>query len=204
MQSVFPLQNCCYVVNKVIRFQVKHSGLSSLLAGLRHCVISLLKFLLLQTENYFCLDMLADETVAVKWSNTEKERMLVWLHHTEWWVEDTCRILQFVSHHTHREQRWLTGVDLKQNRTPGSRHQNGAHPSCCWFFWVSEWWAPVSRSDTESQLLFQPQSERQGRDVQGQRESLWHHECVKVLREKGDARGCYCAKSIYRVFPPGL
>lgn len=90
---------------------------------------------------------------------------------------------------THTEQRWLNGVVLNQDWGSGCRCQCSAHPSCCWFFWASEWWAIVSRLATGTQLQFQPLSERQGADVQTHWETQASQMCHTVKRQGGPPTG---------------
>lgn len=118
---------------------------------------------------------------------------LTWFHYMEWKFEDVCRALRcwmsVSSRHTHKEQRWLNGVVLKQDWGSGCRCQCGAHPSCCWFFWASEWWTIVSRLATGTQLQFQPLSERQGGDVQTHWETQASQMCHTVKRQGGMGTG---------------
>ncbi len=152
--------------------------------------------MLLHPQILCASDVLADNILALELSNTEKEE-LVWTYSmlldfvSSYWVMGWRHLpgpaVLHVSHHTHThgEQRWLSGVDINQDWGSGCRCQLGAHPSCCWFFWASEWWTPVSRSDTSPQLLFQPLSERQGGDVQARGETHKHHTCQSVKSEGG-------------------
>ena len=68
---------------------------------------------------------------------------------TEWRAADTCTALwscTSVNPQAHiNTQRWLSSVHLDQDRGSGCRCHRAVHPSCCLFFWASEWWAPGSR-----------------------------------------------------------